>query len=115
MLVRCVADTVIPQAESKGYTVLNGVWKKRIKNNNMFNTDSLKNEGHRLLDEYKAIARINTDKAYESLKVRMKGKTWHFGQMHDKVTIKLAIGHLKKMIAAIKYKQSNDKIKMAHS
>lgn len=67
--------------------------------------ENLKAEGHDLLDEYKALANLNTAKAYEILKAKMKGKTWHFGQMHDKNTLKIATGHLKKMISAIKHKK----------
>ncbi len=70
------------------------------------NLEPLKEEGHRLLDEYKGLARVNSAKAYAALEVRMKGKTGHFGQMHDKQTINLAIGNLKKMIAHQRYENS---------
>jgi hypothetical protein len=63
------------------------------------NTDILKEEGHRLMDTYKELTGKNSDKAYADLKVRMRGKSWHFAQMTDSQTIKLAIGNLKKMIA----------------
>ena len=76
----------------------------------MSTVELLKSEGHRLLDEYKVVAKINTAKAYEALKVKMKGKTWHFGQMHDKLTLQLAVGHLKKMITAKKYEQNKTEV-----
>ncbi len=65
--------------------------------------EPLKAEGHRLLDEYKALARVNSEKAYAALKIRLKGKNPHFGNMRDKETILLACGQLKKMIASKKY------------
>ncbi len=68
----------------------------------------LKSEGHRLLDEYKDLAKVGSNKAYEVLKGRMKGKTWHFGSMRDAQTIKLAIGNLKKMIAHQRYENSKN-------
>ena len=63
-------------------------------------------EGHALIDEYKAVSGMNNKEVYEVLKTKMKGKTWHFGQMHDAATLKLAIGHLKKMITAKKYENN---------
>lgn len=70
------------------------------------NIHELKSQGHELLDEYKALARVNSKRAYEVLRVRMKGRTWHFRSMNDVETIKMAIGSLKKMIAHQKYENS---------
>ncbi len=71
------------------------------------NLDSLKEEGHKLLDEYKDLAGMNNFRAYAVLRVKMKDRPCHFGQMRDKQTILLACGHLKKMIASIKYKKEH--------
>ncbi len=70
------------------------------------NIFELKCEGHELLEEYKVLARVGSKKAYETLKEKMRGKTWHFGSMNDVMTVKLAIGNLKKMIASKKYENS---------
>lgn len=63
----------------------------------------LKDQGHRLLDQYKDITGCNSEKAYTALKARMKGKAFHFSSMNDEQTLKLAIGNLKKLIAHAQY------------
>ena len=63
-----------------------------------------KSKGHELMDEYRALAKVSSDEVYAILKVKMKGKAWHFWSMNDKQTITLACGHLKKMIVSVKYK-----------
>jgi hypothetical protein len=69
--------------------------------------EKLKEEGHRLLDEYKLITRTNSIKAYAELERRLKGKTPHFGQMRNREEVVLAIGMLKKMIVKEKYAKDN--------
>lgn len=70
------------------------------------NLEPLKDMGHKLLDEYKELAKVNSATAYARLEERMKGKTGHFGQMHDRETILLACGQLRKMIAKQRYENS---------
>lgn len=68
----------------------------------------LKDAGHKLLEEYKELARVGSARAYKDLETRLRGKTPHFGQMHSKQEIVLACGMLKKMIASLKYKKQRE-------
>jgi hypothetical protein len=71
-----------------------------------YDLTDLKAEGHRLLDEYKSVAKVNSDQAYAALKAKMKDRAYHFWSMNDPQTVKLAIGYLKKMIAAKKHENA---------
>ncbi len=66
----------------------------------------LKDEGHRLLDEYREIARVGHRRSYMDLEAKLNGRTPHFGQMKDKQSILLACGALKKMIASKAYEKN---------
>lgn len=67
----------------------------------------LKDEGHKLLEEYIQINKgrfLSHVKAYQDLEKVMHGKNPHFGEMKSKLDVLHAIGSLKKMI----YRKKNN-------
>ncbi len=69
----------------------------------MMKIQKLKDEGHRLMDEYKTLMHYNSQEAYVALHEKMKRRQpAHFAQMRTEQEVKFAIGALKKMITAFK-------------